>query len=156
MHYNDAIMSAMASQITNLMVVYATIYSRHRWKKTSKLHVTGLCEGNTPVTNGHCTGPVKQNMFLFDDVIMVIFPFMRVTLKCRWNILLSGIHFTKNLWTHNYTPRTTKLLGGYTGFTPSVRPSVCPSVRLSVRPSVRPACGVRSVSSTVMDGFFSY
>ena len=32
----------------------------------------------------------------------------------------------------NYTPRTTKLLGGYTGFTPSVRPSVCPSVRPSV------------------------
>ena len=60
----------------------------------------------------------------------------------------------------NYTPRTTKLLGGYTGFTPSVHPSVCPSVRPpvrpSVRPSVRPACRVRSVSSTVMDGFFSY
>ena len=41
-----------------------------------------------------------------------------------------------------YTPRTTKLLGGYTGFTPSVRPSVrpsvCPSVRLSVRPSRMP------------------
>ena len=34
-----------------------------------------------------------------------------------------------------YTPRITKLLGGYTGFTPSV----CPSVRLSVRPSVRPS-----------------
>ena len=38
----------------------------------------------------------------------------------------------------DYTPRTTKLLGGYTGFTPSVRPSVCPSVRLSVRPSLMP------------------
>ena len=23
---------------------------RHSWKKTSKLHVTGLCEGNSPVT----------------------------------------------------------------------------------------------------------
>ena len=43
-------------------------------------------------------------------------------------MLLLGLH-----WTHkiSYTPRTTKLLGGYTGFTPSVRPSV----RLSVRPS---------------------
>ena len=54
----------------------------------------------------------------------------------------------------HYTPRTTKLLGGYTGFTPSVRPSVRlsvrPSVCPSVRPSVRPACRVRSVSSTVM------
>ena len=39
---------------------------------------------------------------------------------------------------HNYTPRTTKLLGGYTGFTPSVRPPVCPSVRPSVRPSRMP------------------
>ena len=25
---------------------------RHRWKKTSKLRVTGLCEGNSPVTGG--------------------------------------------------------------------------------------------------------
>ena len=33
-------------------------------------------------------------------------------------------------WIHYYTC-TTKLLGGYTGFTPSVRPSVCPSVRPS-------------------------
>ena len=32
----------------------------------------------------------------------------------------------------HYTPRTTKLLGGYTGFTPSVHPSVRPSVRPSV------------------------
>ena len=31
-----------------------------------------------------------------------------------------------------YTPHTTKLLGGYTGFTPSVRLSVRPSVRPSV------------------------
>ena len=39
---------------------------------------------------------------------------------------------------HFYTPRTTKLLGGYTGFTPSVPPSVCPSVCPSVRPSRMP------------------
>ena len=55
---------------------------------------------------------------------------------------------------HHYTPRTTKLLGGYTGFTPSVRPSVCPSVRLSVRPSVPHA--VSALYHLVMDGFFSY
>ena len=28
---------------------------RRRSKKTSKLHVTGLCEGNSPVTGGFCT-----------------------------------------------------------------------------------------------------
>ena len=43
-------MSVMASQITSLTVVYSTVYSRHRSKKTSKLRVTGLCAGNSPVT----------------------------------------------------------------------------------------------------------
>ena len=43
-------MRAMASQITSLTIVYSTVYSRHRSKKTSKLRVTSLCEGNSPVT----------------------------------------------------------------------------------------------------------
>ena len=44
-------MTAMAFQITNLTIVYSTVYSRRRSKnKTWKLRVTGLCEGNSPVT----------------------------------------------------------------------------------------------------------
>ena len=43
-------MSAMASQITSLTIVYLTVYSKRRSKKTSKPRVTGLCEGNSPVT----------------------------------------------------------------------------------------------------------
>ena len=43
-------------------------------------------------------------------------------------------------------PRPTKLEGGYTGFTLSVRLSVCPSVRPSVRPSVCRRHGFRSIS----------
>ena len=46
MHYNDVIMSAMATQITSPTIVY----SRRRSKKTSKLRVAGLCEANSPVT----------------------------------------------------------------------------------------------------------
>ena len=49
-HYNDVIMSALASQITSLAIVYLTIYSRRRSNKTSKLRVTGLCAGNSLVT----------------------------------------------------------------------------------------------------------
>ena len=49
-HYNDVIMSVMASQITRLIISYSTVYWGRRSKKTSKLHVTGLCEGNSPVT----------------------------------------------------------------------------------------------------------
>ena len=43
---------------------------------------------------------------------------------------------------HYYTLRTTKLLGGYTGFTPSIPPSV----RLSVRPSRMP-CPLSNIYS---------
>ena len=48
--YNDVTMGAMASHITSLTIVYSTGYSRRRSKKTSKLCVTGLSEGNSPVT----------------------------------------------------------------------------------------------------------
>ena len=44
----DVIMSAMASQIDCLL----NRLFRRRSKKTSKLRVTGLCEGNPPVTGG--------------------------------------------------------------------------------------------------------
>ena len=46
-HYSDVIMSLMASPITSLTIVYST---RRRSQKTSKLRVTGLCAGNSPVT----------------------------------------------------------------------------------------------------------
>ena len=49
MHYSDVITSAMASQITTLTIVYSTVCSGAD-KKTSKLRVTGLCEGNSPMT----------------------------------------------------------------------------------------------------------
>ena len=42
-------MSAIASPITSLTIVCSTVYSRRRSKKTSKLRVTGLCEGNSSV-----------------------------------------------------------------------------------------------------------
>ena len=48
-HYNDVIMSALASQISRMRSVYSTIYSQRRSKKTSKLRITGLCVGNSPV-----------------------------------------------------------------------------------------------------------
>ena len=72
-HYNDVTVSAVASQITSLPIVYSTVYSRRRSKKTSKLRVTGLCEGNSPLTGEFPhKGPVTRKMFLFDDVIMCI------------------------------------------------------------------------------------
>ena len=47
---------------------------RHRSKKTSKLRVTGLREGNLPVAGDfpsqRASNQVTRKMFLFDDVIM--------------------------------------------------------------------------------------
>ena len=55
------------------------LYKR-RSKKTSKLRVTGLCEGNSPVTGEfpHKV-PVTRKMFPFDDVIM------RILLPVIWS-----------------------------------------------------------------------
>ena len=50
-------MSAMASQITSITSVYSSYYTgADQRKKTSKLRVNGLCEGNSPVT-GECLAP---------------------------------------------------------------------------------------------------
>ena len=83
-HYNDVIMSAMASQITSLAIVYSSVYSRRRSKKISKLRVTSLYVGNSPVT-------VTRKMFPDDDVIM---------LWMRWLDKLH-IHISSS-WVGNY------------------------------------------------------
>ena len=57
---------------------------RHRSKTTSKLLITGLCEGihRWPVKSPH-KGPVTQKMFPFDDVIMQINHIALDSLWCR-------------------------------------------------------------------------
>ena len=64
-------MSAMASQITGISIVCSIIRSG-RSQKTSKLRVTGLCEGNSPVTHRRIPLTKASNtrkMISFDDVI---------------------------------------------------------------------------------------
>ena len=64
-------MGAKASQITSLTIVCSTISSRRRSKKTSKLRVTGLCAGNSPVTTEFPAQSASnaENVSI-DDVIM--------------------------------------------------------------------------------------
>ena len=64
----------MASQITSVSIVYSTVYSRSRSKKTSGHRVTGFCEGNSPVTGEFPAQMASNaNIFPFDDVIMFVF-----------------------------------------------------------------------------------
>ena len=54
-----------------LMIVYSIVYSRRRLKKTSKLRVSGLCEGKSLVTDEFPAQRASHaKMFPFDDVIM--------------------------------------------------------------------------------------
>ena len=70
-HYDDVIMTTLASQITSLAVVYSTVYSdadqRKHQSSASLAFVRGIHRG--PVNSPH-KWPVTRKMFPFDDVIM--------------------------------------------------------------------------------------
>ena len=72
----------------------ATVYSRRRSKKTSKLRVTGLCEGNSPGTGEF---PVQRasytEMFPFDDVIMA----HGIVLQWLYDEFAVDLHYLFNL-----------------------------------------------------------
>ena len=62
-HCNNVIMSAMVSQISDVSIVYSTVWFRTQIKE-NKLRAIGLCEGNPPVTSGSPhKGPVTQKNF---------------------------------------------------------------------------------------------
>ena len=70
-HYNDVIMSVMASEITSITNFYSTVYSgtyeRKHQSSASPAFVVGI--HRWPVNSPH-KGPVTRKMFPFDDVIM--------------------------------------------------------------------------------------
>ena len=70
-HYNDVIMSAKASQITSLTIVYSTVYSGANQRKpqcsASLAFVRGIDRWSV---NSPHKGPVTRKMFPFDDFIM--------------------------------------------------------------------------------------
>ena len=66
-HYIDVIMSAMASQITNLPIIQAQIKANIKATRHWPLCAQGIHPW--PMTSPH-RGPVTWKMFPFDDVIM--------------------------------------------------------------------------------------
>ena len=71
-NYSDVIMSAMASQITSLTIVYSTVYKgidqRKHQSSASLAFVRGI---HWWLVNTSHKGPVTRKMFPFDDVIMI-------------------------------------------------------------------------------------
>ena len=101
-HYDDIIMSTIASQITSLTIVYSTVYSdadqRRHQSSASLAFVRGIHLG--PVNSLH-KWPVTQKMFPFDDVIMIKWSGGEVTSEIRKKKQLSmnpSIHWLLNYW----------------------------------------------------------
>ena len=73
LHYNGVIMSAIASQITSLTIVYSSVYwgaDQRKHQSSASLAFVGEIH-QWPVYFPH-KGPVTRKMFPFDDVIMTL------------------------------------------------------------------------------------
>ena len=72
LHYDDVIMTMLASQITSLTVVYSIVYSDVNQRKHQSSASLAFVWGNHrgPVNFPH-KWPVTRKMFPFDDVIMM-------------------------------------------------------------------------------------
>ena len=104
-HYfiSRVIMGAMASQITSRFCNH--LFGR-RWKKTSKLRVTGLSEGNSPVTDEFPAQRVSnaENVSIWwrhhiRSVMQWTSEQKRIVLL--ENAALPGIYFTNSSFVHN-------------------------------------------------------
>ena len=70
-HYDDVIMTRMASQITSLAIVYSTVYSgADQSKHQSSASLAFVWEIHRGPVNFSHKWPVTRKMFPFDDVIM--------------------------------------------------------------------------------------
>ena len=92
-HYNDVIMSAIASQITSLTIVYSTVYSdtdqRKHQSSASLAFVRGI---HRWLVNSPHIRPAMRKMFPFDDVIMTVVRFIANMLEhshidAKWIII---------------------------------------------------------------------
>ena len=95
-HYNGVIMSAMASQITRLTIVYSTVYSGADQRKHQSSGSLAFVRGiNRWQVNSPHKGPVTWKMFPCDDVIMLqnfVFDKSLIFLNMRNIIVWMALH----------------------------------------------------------------
>ena len=102
-HYDDVIMSTIASQITSLTIVCSTVYSGADQSKHQSSASLAFDRG--PVNSPH-KWPVTRKMFPFDDVIMCKSGSMArdvVLNKIRWLLsIMSTRNFQESVPPKNY------------------------------------------------------
>ena len=80
-------MTMLESQITNLTVVYSTVYSGvHQRKHQSAASLAFVREIHRGPVNFPHKWPVTRKMFPFDDVIMVCLPLVTQSLRKHWDM----------------------------------------------------------------------
>ena len=105
-HYNDVIMSTMASQITSASIVYSTICSGPDKKQTKKTHQSSASLAfvrgirRWPVNSPH-KGPGTRKMFPFDDVIIDAELWWCFSLVLAWTSCQTNSPVTGDLRHHN-------------------------------------------------------
>ena len=88
-HYDDVIMTTIASQITSLMVVYSTVYSDADQRKHQSSASLAFVQGihRIPVNSPH-KWPVTRKKFPFDDVIMRWISFTKLLAMGHFGVYL--------------------------------------------------------------------
>ena len=81
-HYCDVIMSAMAFQITGVLIVSSAVCSGAYQRKHQSLTSLAFVRGINRWTMDSHTGPVTRKLFPFGDVIMIL---EFVSHKIQWN-----------------------------------------------------------------------
>ena len=101
-HYNDVMMSTIASQITSLTIVYSIVYSdadqRKHQSSASLAFVRGI--HRWPVNSPH-KWPVTRKMFPFDDVIMK-YRFTKQMTSYAENVSISWRHHGISIYQYIY------------------------------------------------------
>ena len=101
-HYDDVMMSAIASQITTLTIVYSTVYSGEDQRKyQSSASLAFVQEIRRWPVNSPLKRPVTRKIFHFDDVIMRWWLSSHQARMCKNpQSCLWGIYLWKLWWYH--------------------------------------------------------
>ena len=82
-HYNEVIMSAVASQITSLITVYSTVYSGTDQRKHQSSALLAFVWGiHRRTVNSPHKWPVTRNIFPLDDVIIDMHSALQALCEC--------------------------------------------------------------------------
>ena len=120
-HYSDVILGAMVSQITSLSIGCSIVCS----KKTSKLRVTGLYEGNSPVT-GEFPSKKASNakfvsiwwrhhvVFQYQKILCIYSTFALLTPRWPYDCPVASDAVPKDIWIQHVDEFLTDHMGTLT------------------------------------------